>query len=556
VIPPAPLKAVLFDGPHDNIDGIEVLTDVGDLSMFLEFDTGPSKEVLYKDMMLHDNDGDSVLTNVGDLPLFLEQPMNSLEEPEGAADTSTGLGHAANGGQMVYLIIPLEEGNNNVSRILPWDPGTLVDIIHDPIFWLRYAKNSVKLLLSWDPGKHDMIYIGTQGKNLLDGWWSQFSGEEQWSLQYVDPAAVSVCSSISGIISDTIKQMTSRMCRCKSLIQFTHKPSAIPVLTVRAILFVYVQCLLASRLSRHLYPAGSLYAGWVQNSKHFSGTMNIHSMNLLLDFNVWEDSKSGILAIELCFQWDPGIIENVLMEALFVQLSWKSVELPVLYIQVIKLYSYTVSGHTIGYPIHNLLRDSVVWEITYNGATYWSGAVRLPLCLKLEMHDTLSTGTLRTWNPMVFSTVFHCWSLGSNGNEKNMSWHLQIQEEPCKCSNLCSLIGVSSNLQYKHKQWDPGIIQKDMVCFLKQYQQILTAKLQGCSEYVYDAFLPCRSHRAIAWGQAMFLRGGNVMTTHMDTMGRVALGHGLALPTGGWTHRVYSWRSCKRNGIDELKKGT
>jgi hypothetical protein len=51
----------------------------------------------------------------------------------------------------------------------------------------------------------------------------------------------------------------------------------------------------------------------------------------------------------------------------------------------------------------------------------------------------------------------------------------QIQEER---SNLCSLIGVSSNLEYKHKQWDPGISQKDMICCLKQYQQILAARLQ------------------------------------------------------------------------------
>jgi hypothetical protein len=90
------------------------------------------------------------------------------------------------------------------------------------------------------------------------------------------------------------------------------------------------------------------------------------------------------------------------------------------------------------------------------------------------------------------------------------------------CSMELLFVGVSSNLEYKHKQWDPGIIQKDIICFLKQYQQILTAKLQSCSEYVYAAFLPCRSHRAIAWGQAMFLRGGNVMTIDMDTMGRVA----------------------------------
>jgi hypothetical protein len=146
VTPTAPLKAVMFDDPHDNIDGIDVLTDVGGMSMFLEFDTGPSKEFLCKDMMLNDDAGDSVLTNVGDLSLFLEQPMNSLEELEGAADTTTGLGHAATGGQMMYFIVPLEEGNGSGSLILPWDPGK-----HDMIY--IGPNESIQLVISRTPMK-------------------------------------------------------------------------------------------------------------------------------------------------------------------------------------------------------------------------------------------------------------------------------------------------------------------------------------------------------------------------------------------------------------------
>jgi hypothetical protein len=41
-------------------------------------------------------------------------------------------------------------------------------------------------------------------------------------------------------------------------------------------------------------------------------------MNLPLDLNVWGDSKSRILATELYFQWDPGIMLNAFMEAMSV----------------------------------------------------------------------------------------------------------------------------------------------------------------------------------------------------------------------------------------------
>jgi hypothetical protein len=80
--------------------------------------------------------------------------------------------------------------------------------------------------------------------------------------------------------------------------------------------------------------------------------------------------------------------------------------------------------------------------------------------------------------------------------------NLQVQEEACKCNNLCSLIGVSSNLEYK--QWDPGIRQKEFECFLNQDQQIHAAKFLGCS---YAAFRPsnlqshCLGASNVSWGR-------------------------------------------------------
>lgn len=132
-----------------------------------------------------------------------------------------------------------------------------------------------------------------------------------------------------------------------------------------------------------------------------------------------------------------------------------------------------------------------VWERISNGATYLSGAIQFHFYLKLEMPATLNTNTFQTWNQMVFSTVNHCWPLGSSSTEKNnMSLHQQLQE-PCKCRTLFSFFVASSNLEYK--QWDPGIRQKGLECFSKQDQQILTAKFQSSSEYLHAAFGPSNS---------------------------------------------------------------
>ena len=129
---------------------------------------------------------------------------------------------------------------------------------------------------------------------------------------------------------------------------------------------------------------------------------------------------------------------------------------------------------------------------------------------KLEMHTILNMGTLQTWNQMVFPSVSQCWPFRGSSNEKNnMPGHLQVQEELRKWRNLYSFFGVSSDLE--HKQWDPGIGHTELQSFLKQDQRTLAARFRGCPEYQYAAFRPCRPHQAIAWGQAMFLGGGNVM---------------------------------------------
>jgi hypothetical protein len=132
----APLNAAMFDNPRDKIGFLEVLTNVGGLSMFSEFDICPGEEALYKDTLWDDDIGDSVLTHLGGLSLFMELPMNTLKEPEVSAETSISLGHAA--------------------RISG-------DATHDPKFLLPYATTSVKLSWTWDPRKQDVIYIGPSG---------------------------------------------------------------------------------------------------------------------------------------------------------------------------------------------------------------------------------------------------------------------------------------------------------------------------------------------------------------------------------------------------------
>jgi len=59
--------------------------------------------------------------------------------------------------------------------------------------------------------------------------------------------------------------------------------------------------------------------------------------------------------------------------------------------------------------------------------------------------------------------------------------------------------------------------------------------------------------RSIAWGQAMFLGGGNVMPVYYGTLGLAYMGRGLAtvgLPFGLVMIRRKLW--LRREGIDQV----
>jgi hypothetical protein len=121
---------------------------------------------------------------------------------------------------------------------------------------------------------------------------------EHWPFHDVIFGAITVCSSFPGILGHIIKQMMSTR---QSIIQFTHKPSALLVLTLPTISYFHVECLIANRLSRHLDPGGSRYACWVLNSKHLAGTINISFMNLPLDLNVWGIASPKFLQLSSIF---------------------------------------------------------------------------------------------------------------------------------------------------------------------------------------------------------------------------------------------------------------
>jgi hypothetical protein len=143
----------------------EVFTTIGG-SLFPKLSKAAAGEVektLAKDVRWDGDTGDSVLTQIGGLSLFLEQPMDSLEKPEVAADTSIFWDHVASGVQLGYLILPPQVVNSSDVPALPWDPVTTGDATHDPKFSLPYATSSVKLSSPWDPGKQDLTYIGLNG---------------------------------------------------------------------------------------------------------------------------------------------------------------------------------------------------------------------------------------------------------------------------------------------------------------------------------------------------------------------------------------------------------
>lgn len=217
----------------------------------------------------------------------------------------------------------------------PWPPDLPVWVRHkEPICrpqpWPSFACNQlegVQMTLARLPWRRPYLELPTEtlamlkrlhteGTHLLVLRWSLVRSMEHWSFPDIVLGEIIVCSSISGILGHIIKQMTTSMPKRQSLVQFTKKPPPQLVRTVQAILFVHVEHLLVTWLSRTWDPRGSSYTCWVLNSKHFAGTIRISFMNLPLDLNAVEDSKCRILAVELYFQWDPGTMLNAFIDAI------------------------------------------------------------------------------------------------------------------------------------------------------------------------------------------------------------------------------------------------
>jgi hypothetical protein len=88
-------------------------------------------------------------------------------------------------------------------------------------------------------------------------------------------------------------------------------------------------------LELDLCSAGLRFHCGVLHNKKIAANIIVSLLNLLIHLHVWENGKSTAIAIELYVQWDPGIIENVLMAAMFIQLAQKSADLHVLYANVL-----------------------------------------------------------------------------------------------------------------------------------------------------------------------------------------------------------------------------
>jgi hypothetical protein len=246
------------DDPH------ELITDVGGVSLFLEIFVEPAK-VVSSEPPLMELDADQVLTHVGGSSLFLELVMEATE-------------HVVWDEQLADYVLTHIAG---LSLFRELD----VDTFPVPAFskipsWRRGG---------FSPWSKTACCGGLTNDNC------SFNGQRY----HVN----------AGGIEDAIRSFAA-WCTCQSLLAFTHAPSAQLVLPRQNTSFFHVEQLLACRLHSSWDPGGSWFACLVLNSKLAAGHTTSYSMhNLLTDSIVCEDSKSVVLSIELCVQWDPGIMK-------------------------------------------------------------------------------------------------------------------------------------------------------------------------------------------------------------------------------------------------------
>lgn len=298
-------------------------------------------------------------------------------------------------------------------------------------------------------------------------------------------SAISVCCSNPDILSHMVKQMKAT---CQILVQFTHKSSPQLVCIVEATSFFHVEHLWVPWLSRTWDPGSSRFRCWVLHNNFFAA--NIIFYFLLIHLHVLEDGQSTALAGELHIQWDPGIVENVLMATMFVQLPLKSVALHVLYTKIFMhrqwnpcIYSITCEGGT--QLISELAFVGVIWQYQFSPwdlffqeelvhqiqqRFFSSGQGFLVLGSLTETRvfysQLLAKESLGNFSMIINSAQFLCdiQSVDLDRKLQYSPWNLgvhnqmttQVQQELCKCYYFCYPIHLANDLQYK--QWDPGVM--------------------------------------------------------------------------------------------------
>jgi hypothetical protein len=178
----------------------------------------------------------------------------------------------------------------------------------------------------------------------------------------------------------------------------------------------------------------------------------------------------------------------------------------------------TFYGHLLG------TLNSALLSMT-RGTTDWISWLRRRFCTEVGGQilnpitgNPYSHGYVKT-KPMLYNSGYTSYVEGdTNANALEQAFNLRV------CNNFCSWFHFTRHLQYK--QWDPGVsaeVRKLSVAGHTTHQTSKSRKGTWCKMFNYKQ---ARAEQAIAWGQAMFLEGGNVMTVHVAALDWVVIGCG------------------------------
>lgn len=395
--------------------------------------------------------------------------------------------------------------------------------------------------------EHDMTtHRQFQGSISIDKRFDQVLGLSKMlaSTGYTQ-GTVSVCFSNPDILSHTIKQMKVA---CQSLIHFTQKSSSQLVRTLEATSFFHAEHLLVTWLCRTWDPGASRFPCGVLNNKIFATNINVSFLNLLIHLHVWEDGKSTALAMELYVQWDPGIINIILMDAMpcigklsltqgaiscAVVCQWGA--FPECQARDTKLcsvensFQFLAAGGTCSFSSCSNLctvhqRDTAMAPIRID-AFKGIASDFTEYGIKID-HRSQVLGILEGYPTSQFVVVFVLF----RGRQ------LLVFPSICKGQDFCSLAISANKLQ--HMTWNPGV-------HLSVSTRSVKVTAAGARDICDNASFLRRSYcriwsyimfrlrhgQAVAWGQATFCRGGSVTPEHGHVLGQEA--------NGLWTH----WRA-------------